>query len=250
MTATAVNIRLLEEISMSALPALHTVYYDGWVLRFAGGHTRRANSINPLYASQLNLSEKLATCAALYRDQKLPVVFKMTAAVCPADLDAELAAYGYSATLPTSVQGQPITASTGQLHPAVRIETQRSERWLEAYARMNEVSLQRRTLLGRMLDGLITPTGYASIEDSGEIVAVGLGVVVQGYLGLFDIVTAANWRNRGLGRQIVESLLAWGQASGAHSAYLQVLADNAPALHLYSRMGFQELYRYWYRVNS
>ena len=41
-------IRTLEELSMNALPALQTMLYGGWVLRFANGYTRRANSINPI----------------------------------------------------------------------------------------------------------------------------------------------------------------------------------------------------------
>jgi hypothetical protein len=43
-------IRFIEELSLSALPALETVFLDGWVLRFSNDYTRRANSINPLYA--------------------------------------------------------------------------------------------------------------------------------------------------------------------------------------------------------
>ena len=33
-------IRLIEELSLNAWPALQTVLYDGWVLRFADGYTR------------------------------------------------------------------------------------------------------------------------------------------------------------------------------------------------------------------
>lgn len=238
-------IRHIEEISLSALPALHTVYCDGWVLRFAGGHTRRANSVNPLYPSTLDINEKIAYCEALYRAQGLPAVFKMTSAVNPPDLDAILADRGYQKSPPTSVHTLRLNGLAGDA--SAHIDTQRTARWLDAYARMNEVPAHRRDLLGRMLDGLITPAGYAAVEQDGEIVAVGLGVLTEDYVGLFDIVTAARARRQGLGRRIVASLLRWGQTGGAHHAYLQVVADNMPAVSLYRSLGFEEAYQYWYR---
>jgi len=247
MIDAALYIRTIEEIAMTALPALHTVYYDGWVLRFAGGHTRRANSVNPLYPSTLALDEKIAYCAELYASQGLPLIFKMTDAVLPPDLDAALAQRGFVASPPTSVQVMSLEGFVVDDLPPVTIETRRSAQWLEAYARMNEVPPQRRDLLGQMLDAIITPAFYASVEQDGELAAVGLGVVAQGYIGLFDIVTAAQRRNQGLGTRIVTSLLHRGQAAGAHHAYLQVVADNTPAVNLYHKIGFREAYRYWYR---
>ena len=71
-------IQVIEERSMNAWPALQVVLYDGWVLRFAGGYTRRANSINPLYASGQDVEEKVQHCERLYRSKGLSVIFKMT----------------------------------------------------------------------------------------------------------------------------------------------------------------------------
>ena len=89
---------------MNAWPAAQTLLYDGWVLRFASGYTRRANSIYPLYPSGLELDEKIRACEMLYRSQRLPVIFKMTAESQPGGLDDHLAGLGYQPEARTSVQ--------------------------------------------------------------------------------------------------------------------------------------------------
>ena len=48
--------------------------------------------------------------------------------------------------------------------------------------------------------------------------------------------------------QLVQALLHWGMEAGATSAYLQVRAQNTPALRLYESMGFKTAYGYHYRV--
>jgi hypothetical protein len=45
--------RILEELSLGAWPARSAVFHDGWVLRFADGYTRRANSVNLIARGEL-----------------------------------------------------------------------------------------------------------------------------------------------------------------------------------------------------
>ena len=97
-------IRSIEELSMNAWPAMQTLHYDGWVLRYSDGYTKRANSVYPLYPSEINLDEKIEFCESFYHDRGLPAVFKLTEASTPANLDARLAERGYRKDSPTSVQ--------------------------------------------------------------------------------------------------------------------------------------------------
>jgi len=244
------SIRFIEELSMSALPSLQTLYDDGWVLRFAEGYTRRANSVNPLYLSTQPLAEKIARCEAVYRSQGLNTVFKLTSAVFPGDLDSVLAQSGYKEDGRTSIQIANLeTLNFSNMLP-VTIAEKLSDSWLSAYCRLNGVEPHRIALMKEMLGHILPETAYSSIEQDGEIVATGLGVADRGYIGLFDIVVDERLRNQGLGHRIVTNLLTWGRSCGAQNAYLQVVSTNTAAQRLYAKIGFREIYQYWYRVKT
>jgi N-acetylglutamate synthase len=243
-------IRTVEELSLNAWPSLQTMLYDGWVLRFADGHTRRANSIDPLYESQRDVNEKIHACEAIYRSRGLPVVFKMTPANQPQNLDAVLAAAGYQADAHTSVQTLDLRNSGHAPVPDVVLAAELNEQWLAAYCRMSNTAEKRAATLRPMLAAIAPDRRFASINARGQIIACGMGVLDGGFLGLFDIVTDPQCRRQGHARQLVGSLLAWAQQEAAHTAYLQVMLNNEPALGLYLQLGFAEQYRYWYRVKS
>jgi GNAT superfamily N-acetyltransferase len=242
-------IPALEERSLNAWPALQTVLYDGWVLRFAGGYTRRANSVNPLYPSTLDPVEKIAYCEQLYTARGLAPVFKLTPASTPEGLDALLAERGYRYDAPTSVQ----TCALADLEPApppdaITLAAAATPAWLETFCRLNGIAPARLPIMAQMLANIGPDRCFLSLQRDGTTVALGLAVAERGWVGLFDIVTAAEARNQGVGRQVMLALLHWGRAQGALHAYLQVMHSNAPALHLYRRLGFAEVYTYWYRI--
>ncbi len=250
MMITQSAIRTIEECSLSAWPALQTAYYDGWLLRWAEGYTRRANSVNPIYESHLPVAEKVVACEAFFRQHNLPTVFKLTSAVNPAELDAQLSELGYVREAGTLVQTADLRSTAFDLTLQLSIQPQISRAWLEHFSRLNDVDPARIPLMENMLSRIPATPAFATMSIDGEVVAVGLGVADKGYIGLFDIVVAAQRRGQGLGYQLVTGLLAWGQAQGAHTAYLQVVESNITAQNLYGKIGFHEAYRYWYRVKS
>ena len=56
---------------------------------------------------------------------------------------------------------------------------------------------------------------------------------------LEDVIVNAAYRRTGLGRQLVEHILAWAAANGLPRVTLLADRDNAPALAFYERMGFE-----------
>jgi ribosomal protein S18 acetylase RimI-like enzyme len=254
------NVRFLEEISLSAWPALQTVFVDGWVVRFSNGFGRRANSVNPLFYSMRSFEQNLAECEALYAHRNQRVVFKISPAVQPPGLDDLLAQRGYALEAPTSVQTLPF--ETQAQVPAAEVSTgpgasaiwsgaeSLTDEWLNAVVSLTAVPERHQATLRQMLAGLVPPACFASLSAGGQVAACGLGVLHGGWLGLFDIVTHPQQRSQGYAQRLIRQLLAWGQTRGAQGAYLQVMLNNPPALALYQRLGFKEAYRYWYRVND
>jgi N-acetylglutamate synthase len=122
--------------------------------------------------------------------------------------------------------------------------------WMSSFCRMRGESLDshqtHRELLG-MIPGTRHPV---SLFSGGQVVSCGLCVVERSYVGIFDVITHPDHRNMGYGTALICGMLEWAQGQGARHAYLQVMMDNAPAQHVYHRIGFQDLYPYWYRVRA
>jgi ribosomal protein S18 acetylase RimI-like enzyme len=243
-------IRLLEELSLNAWPALQTLVVDGWVVRFANGYTRRANSVNPLYSPQGDPMDNIAACEALFAARGLPVIFKLTPASQPAGLDDLLAARGYAHDAETSVQTLDLRGDKRAAPGASSLSPTLNEYWLAAVFNLSQLAEHKRPLLRQMLSLLAPPACFATVVDGRHVVAAGLAVAERGHVGFFDIVTHPAHRRQGHARRLMLDLLAWGQSHGAHTAYLQVMCNNAAALALYAGLGFAEQYRYWYRVKG
>jgi len=247
---TADLIRMLEELSLNAWPSLQTVHYDGWALRFANGYTRRANSINPLFSSSLNVDEKIKYCEGVFAARGMTPVFKMTPQSQPENLDTVLAKKWYREEALTSVQMLDMAGLEQPTIETVTISETLTDDWLKGYCRMNKVQERHTATLTQLLNNIVARHAFVTLHQDGEPVAMGLGVVDRGFVGLFDIVTDEAQRQRGYGKQLMLHVLHWASRNGAAHAYLQVMASNAAGQRLYWKLGFREVYQYWYRVKG
>jgi ribosomal protein S18 acetylase RimI-like enzyme len=241
-------IRHIEELSLNALPALHTLCFDGWILRLSGGKVRRVNSVHALYEGVLPLEEKIAHCEEIYRLRGQKTVFKLTPEIQPPHLEAVLDSLGYVWQSGTSVQTLALEEFTPPSADSALIMTpQITDKWIKAVGNLNKLEETSAVILQRMLSNITPRACFAALQLDGEIVSTGLAVLEHSFVGIYDIATDERVRNQGLATRIVSQLLGWAKTNGAQYAYLQVVEDNAPAIHLYNKLGFREAYRYWYR---
>lgn len=237
--------RLLEECAFRALPALQTEHYDGWVIRLAGGGPKRANSINVLDASTLPLMQKVERGERIFKEYGIAPTFRLTAHEADAGLDALLAARAYerqdeSIVMACGLGGLGVNDAACDLLDAGD--------WLALLPHIDQGTPERKRKHVELLRGLTQPALYGAIDASGQHVAMGLAVLDGEHAGLFDIATLPEARRAGHARRLTLALLRQAAASGAQTAYLQVVAQNQAALALYRALGFEECYRYWYRV--
>ncbi|MCR2821262.1 GNAT family N-acetyltransferase [Lederbergia panacisoli] len=242
------NIKMIEELSLNHWQPLSTLLYDGWVLRFAKGYTKRANSINPIYSSTINLDQKIEECESIYTKNKLRPTFKITPFVNPANLDDILQEKGYSLIDRTSIQTLELNQIKEPTLQSVTLDKNINLDWIENFCRLNQIEENNKDTMIKMLSNISTKKCFISLYHKDRVVACGLGVIEREYIGLYDIVTNINFRNQGFGEQLILNLLKWGKENGAKSSYLAVLLNNKPALKLYAKIGFSEIYQYWYRV--
>lgn len=243
---TLPEVRRLEELAFAGWPALESRDDAGWRLRFSGGYTKRANSINALTPSAEAHPSTIARLEAAYRDRGQPAIWRLSPLAPPA-IGAILADRGYRTIERSLLQVCHLRGDT-VVHPEVRIHARPTAAWIDAFSTYSPVRSEHRDTMKAMLTSIASPVGFAIVEEQDQPVAMAIGAVSGDHMGLFDVLVMPHARRRGLARKITESLYAWALGHGARFAYLQVVASNEAAMPLYAAQGFRTVYEYEYHV--
>jgi len=218
------DIRNLEHAAALGWPGVEHEWLGGWLLRFGHGSTRRANSAVPLLPTP---GEHLDGIAAWYSARATPAL---------------LAVPDRLFRLPPGQEtdGENVVMArqlTDGVAPATAHVTARpDDDWLRLHPRQVPVDV-----LTAVVDGVVA---FGRAEDAA-VGRVAVTVAPDGtrWAGLSSVHVAEDARRRGLARTLCEALLGWAVDQGATRAYVQVLADNAPATRLYESTGFGEHHR-------
>ncbi|MDP4097627.1 GNAT family N-acetyltransferase [Paenibacillus sp. P96] len=241
--------KYIEEFSLNALPALYQMSVDGWITRYAEGYTQRSNSVSPIYSGdEICIEEKILACERFYARAGLDPIFKITPFIQPANLDEVLEKRGYETADLSCVQTLSLDHIKGSHLEHVKVAAEISDEWMDVYARFTHLPAEYVTVKRKMLSLPVLNKAFIILYQAAEPVACVMGVMEREWLGIYDLVTHPEHRGKGYAEQLVLSLLQWGKHQGAKHSYLQVLKGNGPAIRLYDKLGYREIYAYWYRV--
>lgn len=215
-------------------------------MRSAGGPTRRANSANPLHVGADASDALVDEVEAFYAAQGRPTIFRIPDMM--AHMDAVLAARGYRRAAPTRTLFGALRAG-GMEDAAIRIDPQPTARWLDARDRLSGASAADAVASRAIMGAITLPSGFAGLEEGGEIVSLAFGVVQGDVLVLESVMTDPAYRRTGCARRCIGALARWAKGQGARHIALQMMTDNQAALCLYESLDIsRDLYGYHYRI--
>ncbi len=244
----------VEDAGLNASAPPQQRWLDGWLVRYLPGKARRARCINALAEGLLPVVEKLSLAAEVFREAQLPMIFRLTRFTQPPRLDAELEGLGYGLVDETQVM---IRATVPAEHaravpPGLSWEPLNGADFADAVGALRGSPPEHRTSHAlRLAHSPVPYQGWAlRRRDDGQVMACGQFAREGRMVGLYDVFTHPDARNQGLAQLLCERMLSISAEQGGDVPYLQVDAQNGPALAVYRRLGFAEAYRYHYRERT
>jgi N-acetylglutamate synthase len=237
----------IERAAVAAWPALETAAIDGWLWRYSGGGSQRANSVSALTFRGSDVDAAIAEAEARYRARGAHPMFQVCHVNAPADLDERLQRRGYRLQEPCTALAKSISAVAAGGHDAdIEIGDAPSADWLSVY--LAGITPSRRDLAPAILARVPGPRAFLLLREQGDPAATALGVVAEGVTIAECVMTRADRRRGGAASRIMRALEAWGARKGATIAALQAVAANEPAQGLYAKLAYARVGGYHYRV--
>jgi len=256
------NLELAQRIErhcFTAWPARAEMDLNGWRVRLSGGFSQRQDCVTPQIKSAADPQDQIAWCERFYSERQAPCVVRLTDLYEDPSLEPYLLGRGYRPHGQTHVMACDLIAcdltALNSVSPVAALSDMPTDDWIGTAMMADKRAALYVEALAFTMTRMPSPKVFAEVGDDDGTLAIGCAAagqndVGQGLMGVFSMRTLPDARRMGYGRQILSSLLAWGKAKGATTAWLQVERANEPAVALYRAAGFQPLYDYRYLVRS
>ncbi|WP_410785076.1 GNAT family N-acetyltransferase [Kribbella sp. C-35] len=226
-------------------PAVETAYVGHWLLRASSGWTGRGNSLLPAGDPGMPVADALQQAIAFYDQHGLPAQALVRVG---SPYDEEIRACGWIDARPEESDVLVMHTTLDHVNGVPTYDVQLAEAPNDAwYGTAFDGTVP--DVAPKVLEGA-PKTAFASIVLDEAVVAVGRGSMTGHWLGVDAIRVADGYRRRGLGTAILQGLARWAGPHGGRRTYLEVLLENTAAMTTYTRLGYQEAYRYRYLTSG
>jgi N-acetylglutamate synthase len=243
MQIAADDLRRIERLHVSAWPAFETANIHGWLWRYSGGGSQRANSVSTVDFAGGDAALALDEVEARYRARNAIVRIHTYDLSAPAGIVDLLQKRGYGAGETTLTMAKAV--GTSKLSADVEVAATPNAQWREVY--LGAISESRRSVNARILSAVPQPCAFFSCRRDGQVISTGLCVADGDFAVVECMATRLDARRQGGADAVLRSLEAWAAERGVRALALQAVAVNAPAITLYTRFGFASVAtnRFW-----
>lgn len=246
-------IRFYQELSTNAWPAKYYYLLNGWVARISEGVTKRANSVMPLTYYGNKLLKDIQVAEAIYTKNNLPIIFQLPDYFEPKNLLETLLENDYKIIDETLVMTAKINdmldIPINQDYSYQNTPEAKNE-WFNSMSVSGRGTQERIEGQKAIISRILQPKSFFSTKQDKEIMGIGMAVLEQGNLGIFDILINPDFRRQGIAGTLIAKMVEWGRENSIHSTYLCVQGDNQPAIALYKKVGLKERFRYRYLIKK
>jgi len=249
------HIKFLQEILMNSWPAYHYYFLHGWILRFTDGVTSRANSVLPLhYNGDLDEIDKdISLAEKSYQAFNLPTIFTIPDFFEPNNLAVKLLEHGYQQlgcithTLVASAQklrNESINEDIKYIFYSKREKV--ISNLLGKYSKRDQ-SAQK--VLDALANRIVIPQKrFIIAKYEKKVMGTLMGILdPHGFLYIADVLVAPNFRKQNVATSMFFKLINdWAIPNGVENIWLQVEIENNEAMNLYTKLGFEKAYSYYY----
>lgn len=251
------DIESLERATLDAVCPAAQSELPGWLLPFDAADIGRARSAIPLRHQGLDIA-LLPAIEQQYRDHGLPPCFRIADTPGLRHWQERLHALGYRKTDAVHVQIASLADMQAAADLATSAQASKSANqaaqivlldapahaWASVYTAPGfdaadgalRVQLLSRSRFAR----------YAYAQSAGVSLAAGTACISRDWLSVHGMRTLPNAQGQGLGTSLLTAFVGFARQRDISRAFLQVEADNAPALSLYRRFGFATAWTYHY----
>jgi GNAT superfamily N-acetyltransferase len=242
----SVRIAELERIAEKTWPGTTTEIRGGWRYRISDGFTFRGNSILPVGSPPLGepllaIDDELAFAIDRYRKHGITPAIHIPMPLYE-QLDEHLAAGGWELRIEAHLMiadATNIAKTALPAHLSLEVSDTPSEEWLAVQGKAAGYEVM-----------LNYPAKYLALRSNDSLVSVMRMSEADQWAVLSRLFVAESERGRGYSKAIISQALARFTEPSTNKVALQVDSTNAPAIALYTSLGFRVHHNYRFRVKA
>ena len=225
----------MERAHVKAWPAFETADIEGWLWRYSGGGSQRANSVSTVQFHGTAPERAVEAAELRYRAKGVPARFHTFPGGAPVGLHRLLAARGYQHAEATVTMCRNVTADA--CPSDVTQSDVPDDAWRDVY--LDAITPSRRAVNTRILENIPQPRRFFVCRRAGQVISTALSVVDGSCAVVECVATRPAARGQRGAEAVLRAIAGWAAGEGARVLALQVVATNEPALKLYRRLGYE-----------